>query len=52
MAADLLKTGRIHVKGFWSEKKGKTYDATVHMNVDDEKRTQFSLNFDKGGGKK
>lgn len=51
-AEQLLKNGRANLKGCRNVKTGKTYDATVHMNVDDEKRTQFSLSFDKGGGKK
>jgi len=52
IAEQLLKNGKANLKGCRNVKTGKTYDATVHMNVDDEKRTQFSLNFDKGGGKK
>ena len=52
IAEQLLKNGKANLKGCRNVKTGKTYDAIVHMNVDDEKRTQFSLNFDKGGGKK
>ena len=48
----LLKDGRAHVTGLYSEKTGKTYDATV-MLEDDGKYANFKLAFDrqKGGGK-
>lgn len=44
-AAALLKDGRVRLKRLWSEKKGKTYDATVVME-DDGQRTAFSLLFE------
>ena len=48
----LLKDGCVHVTGLYSEKTGKTYDATV-MLEDDGKYANFKLAFDrqKGGGK-
>ena len=48
----LLKDGRAHVSGLYSEKSGKTYDATVVLE-DDGKYANFKLEFDrqKGGGK-
>ena len=48
----LLKDGRAHVTGLYSEKTGKTYDATVVLE-DDGKYANFKLAFDrqKGGGK-
>ena len=48
----LLKNGRAHVSGLYSEKTGKTYDATVVLE-DDGKYANFKLEFDrqKGGGK-
>ena len=48
----LLKDGCAHVIGLYSEKTGKTYDATV-MLADDGKYANFKLAFDrqKGGGK-
>ena len=48
----LLKDGCAHVTGLYSEKTGKTYDATV-MLEDDGKYANFKLAFDrqKGGGK-
>ena len=46
----LLKDGRAHVKGLYSEKTGKTYDATVVL-ADDGQYANFKLEFDqqKGG---
>lgn len=50
--AALLKDGRAHVAGLYSEKSGKTYDATVMME-DTGQYVNFKLEFDrqKGGGK-
>ena len=48
----LLKDGRARVTGLYSEKSGKTYDATVVLD-DDGRYANFKLDFDrqKGGGK-
>ncbi len=46
MAAALLKDGEISVKGIFSEKTGKSYDATLVLN-DDGVKTVYSLAFDK-----
>ena len=46
MAATLLKDGKIPVKGIYSEKTGKTYDATLVMS-DDGAKTIYSLDFGK-----
>ena len=46
MAATLLKDGKIPVKGIYSEKTGKTYDATLVM-TDDGEKTIYSLDFGK-----
>ena len=46
MAAALLKDGEIPVKGIFSEKTGKSYDATLVLN-DDGVKTVYSLDFDK-----
>ena len=48
----LLKDGRAHVTGLYSEKTGKTYDATVVLE-DDGRYANFKLAFDrqKGGAK-
>ena len=47
MAADLLKTGRILVKGMWSEKKGVAYDAAVLLDDTGEKYVHYKLEFQK-----
>ena len=47
----LLKEGRAHVSGLYSEKTGKTYDATVVL-VDDGKYVGFKLEFDRQKGGK
>ena len=46
----LLKDGRAHVTGLYSEKTGKTYDATVVLE-DDGQYANFKLAFgrEKGG---
>ena len=46
MAMTLLKDGKIYVKGIFSEKTGKSYDATLVM-TDDGAKTLYSLNFGK-----
>ncbi len=47
MAADLLKKGRILVKGMWSEKKGISYDAAVLLDDTGEKYVHYKLEFQK-----
>ena len=47
----LLKEGRAHVSGLYSEKTGKTYNATVVL-VDDGKYVGFKLEFDRQKGGK
>ena len=44
MVATLLKDGKIPVKGIFSEKTGKSYDATLVMS-DDGAKTIYSLDF-------
>ena len=46
MVGTLLKNGRIPVKGIFSEKTGKSYDATLVM-TDDGAKTLYSLDFGK-----
>lgn len=45
-AATLLKDGKIFVKGIFSEKTGKSYDATLAM-TDDGTKTVYNLDFGK-----
>ena len=46
IAASLLKEGRVKLKGCWSERTGKTYDATVVLEDNGEK-SNYKLEFDK-----
>ena len=47
VAEKLLKDGKAKLKGCRSVKTGKTYDCTVTMKVDENRRPQFGLEFDK-----
>ena len=55
MATTLLKKGKVHVKGMFSEKTGKTYDADVCLNDAGSGYVRYRLEFQKktkDGGKK
>ncbi len=45
MVIELLKKGRVNVKGLWSEKKGGTYDAAVLLDDTGGKYVNFKLDF-------
>ena len=47
LASTLLQDGRAHLTGIWSEKTGKTYDATVVL-TDDGQKTLYRLEFEQG----
>ena len=47
VAAALLKNGRVHMTGLYSEKKDVTYDATIIMEDDGSKFVRFRMEFDK-----
>ena len=47
LAAELLKNGKIRLKGCYSEKSGKTYDATVLLDDTGEKNVNFKMEFEK-----
>ena len=51
VAAALLKDGRVKLTGCYSEKTGKTYDATVILE-DTGERMNFRLEFDSGTKKR
>jgi DNA topoisomerase-3 len=51
VAAALLKDGRVKMKGLYSEKTGKTYDAIVVLDDTKGKYVGFKLEFEKGGRK-
>ena len=46
MASTLLKSGKIGVKGLYSEKNGKTYDATVVLADTGDKYVNYQLEFE------
>ena len=48
MAAALLKDGKVKVKGLYSEKSGKIYDAVVVLADTGGKYVNFKLEFEKG----
>lgn len=52
VAAALLKEGRISMSGLYSEKTGKTYDATVVLDDTGGKYVNFKLEFSETKGKR
>ena len=46
-AIALLNDGKAHMKGLYSQKKGKSFDANLVLGVDDLGRARFSLEFPK-----
>ena len=51
VAKQLLASGKVKLKGCTSAKTGKKYDVTVRMDVDENGKCQFSMDFEKGGKK-
>lgn len=51
VAEKLLASGKVKLKGCKSAKTGRSFDAMLYMSVDDNGRTQFSMEFDNGGKK-
>ena len=45
IAKSLLKNGKVIIKDLWSEKKEKTYSATVVMKDTGDKYVNFELEF-------
>ena len=52
MAAELLKSGCVHVKDLYSRKKNMYFEADLHMDADETGRVNFSLSFPKNETKK
>ena len=52
MVQKLLSTGKVKLKGCKSARTGKIYDATVIMAVNDDGKTQFTMEFENGGKKR
>ena len=51
-AQKLLGSGKVKLKNCKSERTGNTFDATVFMEVSEDGRTKFSMEFDNGGKNK
>lgn len=51
-AQKLLGSGKIKLKGCKSAKIGNTFDATVYMEVFEDGKTRFNMEFDNGGKRK
>lgn len=49
VAKQLLAAGKVNLKGCVSSKTGKKYNATVRINVDENGKYQFSMEFERGG---
>ena len=47
MAAELLKSGCVHVKDLYSRKKNMYFEADLHMDTDETGKVNFSLSFPK-----
>ena len=50
IASALLKTGRVHLTGLFSEKKGVLYDATIILEDTGERFVRYKMEFDKKKG--
>ena len=48
----LLASGKVKLKGCKSKKTGNTFDATVYMEVSEDGKTSFNMEFDNGGKRK
>ena len=51
-AQKLLTAGKVKLKGCKSKKTGKSFDAIVYMEVSDDGKTNFSMEFENGGKRK
>lgn len=52
VAQKLLDSGKIKLKGCKSARTGNTFDATVYMEVSEDGKVQFTMEFDNGGKRK
>lgn len=53
MASDLLGKGRTHAKDFYSAKTGKNFEADLILNLSDDGKTSFRMEFsNRSSGKK
>lgn len=51
-AQKLLASGKVKLKGCKSKKTGNTFDATVYMEMSEDGKTSFNMEFDNGGKRK
>ena len=51
-AQKLLASGKVKLKGCKSKKTGNTFDTTVYMEVSEDGKTSFNMEFDNGGKRK
>lgn len=51
-AQKLLNTGKITLKGCKSKKTGNSFDATVYMEVSEDGKVNFTMEFENGGKRK
>ena len=51
VAKQLLTSGKVSLKGCVSSKTGKKYNATVWLNMEENGKYRFSMDFEKGGKK-
>ena len=51
-AQKLLTAGKVKLKGCKSKKTGKSFDVIVYMEVSDDGKTNFSMEFENGGKRK
>lgn len=49
IAKKLLETGKVNLKKCKSQRTGKTFDATVVMEVSSDGKSKFSMSFNNGG---
>ena len=47
MAIDLLHKGRTHTKDFYSPKTGKTFEADLILEVSEDGKASFKMDFPK-----
>lgn len=51
VAKQLITSGKVSLKGCVSAKTGKKYNATVWLNLEENGKYRFSMDFEKGGKK-
>lgn len=52
IAQKLLASGKVNLKSCKSARTGNTFDAIVYLSVSEDGKTQFNMEFEKGGKRK